>query len=80
MTVRVTVTEAPNRVTAVWNGREHSAAWHDDQSLSNVVGDPFLLIACLIAWTGQEGAWEITPEDLEERGGGYWGLPEATRH
>lgn len=72
--VKIRIEEDPNRVYVEFAGEKSHGDW-DEGEVSNVQGDEAILLAALSAWTGQEGEWEITAEDLELFGGGYWAVP-----
>jgi hypothetical protein len=69
--IKVTVTERPQRVRVEYDGVVHTARWRSDETLSEVVGNESLLRAALTAWLGDR-EFEISPEDLGKRSGGWW--------
>lgn len=75
--VHVVTTEDPNTVVVTYRDKTHKATWEqDDDGLDGELvveegSDVNLLRAALMAWTGED-AFDISPSDLSERGGGYW--------
>jgi len=69
------ITERPQRVTVVREGVTHTARWRqhggNDGELFEVHGDKSLLQAVMVAWLGERN-FELTDEELVERGGGWW--------
>ncbi len=45
--------------------------------VEELVGDPWILKAATAAWDGESTSFEITDEELEERGDGNWSPPSA---
>ncbi len=73
MNYKVTITENPNRIRAEIDGVVYQGEWNDE---TEVVPDgpednENVLAACLMAWTGTDGTWEISEEELALRGGGF---------
>jgi len=76
----VRVTEDPNTVTVEHLGKVHSGTWPEDADegeWQDVVGDVNLLRAAMTAWNG-EPSFEVSPQELSERGGGWWSVASGT--
>jgi hypothetical protein len=73
--IKVSITENPNGVSGsvlvVYDGKTHRANWRQDETLSRVVGDEYLLKAVMTAWEGVN-EFSLTERELEQRGGGWW--------
>lgn len=70
--VRIQVTEDPNTVRVEYLGRVHTGVWDDEENIDDVEGDESILRAAVLAWDGQEGVWEISPDALELTSQGHW--------
>jgi len=71
--VTISVADSTNRVEVIRDDQTHSATFGANGSLTDVSGDPNLLQAVLTAWDGPL-TFEISDEDLELRGGGWWSV------
>ena len=73
--MHVKITERPRTVTVVRDGQTHTGRWHEcvgnDGQLYDTHGDFNLLRAALTAWDG-DNEFELTDEELADRGGGWW--------
>jgi hypothetical protein len=47
----------------------------DEGDIEELTGDPWILRAATAAYDGDADAFELTDEELEERGDGFWGRP-----
>jgi hypothetical protein len=47
----------------------------DEDDIEDLVGDPQILRAATAAYDGQAQTFELTDEELEERGDGNWSAP-----
>ncbi len=81
MAIKVTVGEegeTHTRFTVEREGAVSSALMPHDPDEDEVLelsGDAGILWAATGAWDGVAAAFELTDEELEEQGGGYWSRP-----
>ena len=70
--IKILITQDPNTIQVEYQGQTHTATWNDEEELFDVVGNSGILRASLLAWTGQEGSWEISSHELEATSQGHW--------
>lgn len=73
--IKVEIQEEPNTVRVVYNGETHTGTWNDKEEIADLQGNENILRAALLAWEGEEGEWEIEPEELTNRSQGWWSVP-----
>lgn len=80
-TIKVTVEEATDTHTRFTVDRDGAVSTGlmphdpDEGDIEELTGDPWILRAATCAYDGDADAFELTDEELEDQGGGYWGRP-----
>lgn len=80
MTIKIRVEETDgthSRFTVERDGVTSSGLMpHDGEGdVLELVGDADILWAATCAYDGLDEGWEMTDEELEEQGGGFWSRP-----
>ena len=70
--MKVWIYENPNTIKVVRNDITHIGNWDDNENITNSKGDSRLLMAVMTAWSGQTSPFELSDQQVELEGGGWW--------